>query len=125
MSKFEVIQKTFRCGGNYCIVEIGTCNYMHRDGEVVPDCTERWPTEEQAQAVLDKFQPPLPLRVWEHGDVFQNCVGTWIYLIWNDEPHVLDLNMSQAEGTLEVQLRGDDVEFLFNIRNILSDRGLA
>lgn len=125
MSKFKVKHNWVP---SYYISD-GNKNYMHRDGEIVLDACEYWPTEEKAQAVLDKFQSSLLSRVWVHGDVFQNCVGTWIYLIWNDEPHVLDLNRSQTGGTPEIQLEGDDVEFLFNVNDIvkdaLSDRGLA
>ncbi len=116
MRKFEV--KPF---SNSYYIGKGTGDYMHRDGEIVPGATEYWPTREQAQAVLDKFQPK---HVWVHGDVFTNCGGaTWLYAIKNNIPDVICISGSEGDGTLEVQMSESvDTRFLFNINTVIEDK---
>lgn len=53
------IQQYARRGGNFYIKDTHN-NFLHSDGSTISCAAEYWPTEEQAQAVLDKFQPPLP-----------------------------------------------------------------
>lgn len=59
--------------------------HLHSDGSILKTI-EYWPTREQAQAVLDKYQPA---HVWEHGDVFEEKRGTtMIYLVIDATPYV-------------------------------------
>ncbi|KKN77863.1 hypothetical protein LCGC14_0356000 [marine sediment metagenome] len=107
-------------------IDRGTEDYMHRDGEIVHGAVEYWPTREQAQAVLDKFQPP---HVWEHGDVFRwiEPIGdgsVMVYLIIDAGPVVYTL-VSEPEDHVDyhpavacpepVKLL-ENATFLFNIR---------
>jgi hypothetical protein len=108
--------KQWRKAGNWSIVNKHV-DFMHRDGEVVSNCPQYWPTREQAQAVLDRYQPP---HVWEHGDVFENVVSSrWIYLCPNREaePIVVNLNRAGGGGTPATQLA--EATFLFNIKDKL------
>ena len=131
MNKFKV--KTFRPHMSFYISRrvdthgihgTHSAEYLHSDGEVLA-VREFWPTEEQAQAVLDKFQPDPPLHVWVHGDVFKNPVvpEPQIYLEHVDGPMVCVLEEANRGGTPSVQLF--NATFLFNIKDALSDRGLA
>lgn len=95
--------------------------FLHSDGSTYRT-VEYFPTREQAQAVLDKFRPE---HVWEHGDVFDNDGGRMMYLnpchgreqmVWINAPMV-------ASSSMETYHR--DCTFLFNIKDALSDRGLA
>ena len=65
---FKVSQ--FRNNNNFTVSD-GNKNYLHSDGRVFYRCGEYFPTEADAQAVLDKFYPK-PEHVWEHGDVFES-----------------------------------------------------
>ncbi len=49
--------KEYGASGFYYIDDVGG-NCMHRDGEIILDAREYWPSQERAQAVLDKFQKP-------------------------------------------------------------------
>jgi hypothetical protein len=99
----------------------GHGNYMHRDGEIVSGACEYWPTREQAQAVLDKYQPP---HVWKHGDVFKNRVGVCMILVQNHDsteervfclaPYC-DLDHPDVDHWLR------NATFLFNINDKLGD----
>ncbi len=112
MKKFEVTNK-YAPTGNYYIGR-GISDYMHRDGEIVRDAVEYWPTEEQAQAVLDKFQPK---HVWVHGDVFRNLNYDWIYLKPAGVPRVMCITCPEGDSdigsTPGLQLM--NATFLFNI----------
>jgi len=81
---------------------------------------------EEIKPVLESFikldyPEPEPEHAWEHGDVFENCVGKWIYL----EPRVGDRVVTALTGkpdycgTPGIQLKGEDVKFLFNIKEKL------
>ena len=113
---FSVEHNTYH-SDNYMIMDENR-NYMHRDGSIVSRCSERWPTREQAQAVLDKYQPP---HVWEHGDVFKNETCLWIYLEPDGIPRVLSLDCPECDcnvgSTPSIQL--SNAEFLFNIKEKL------
>ncbi len=100
-------------------VEDHNKNYIHSDGRIL-STREYWPTEEQAQAVLDKYRPK---HVWKHGDVFTNCGGaTWLYSIKGDIPDVICISGSDGDGTLEIQMdESVGIKFLFNIKAKLSD----
>ena len=119
---FKVTQWTST--GNWSITDENK-NYMHGDGSVFHRCGEYWPTREQAQAVLDKYQPP---HVWKHGDVFKRESGTvLIYLIVNKGPVIYSVyspyhvypgyHPMVAAPNPEVCL--SDATFLFNIKDKL------
>lgn len=111
MSKFKVKEYW---GSGYYYIGDDSENYMHRDGEIILKAREYWPTQERAQAVLDKFQPP---HVWKHGDVFKRKSGVvFIYLvIYGTGPVVYLLGYSGPDkGILDVCLA--DATFLFNIK---------
>jgi hypothetical protein len=122
MRKFEVKECDNRWGAQVFKIVDNNHNYLHSDGVVYP-CGEYWPTREQAQAVLDKFQPAPPPHVWTHGDVFENSAGVFIYF----EPYggkvTINVLRSKGSGTPNIQLPGST--FLFNIKDALSDRGLV
>lgn len=111
----------------------GDRDYMHRDGEVIHDACEYFPTEEQAQAVLDKFRPTPPPHVWVDGDVGVDLDGEIVVLAHCDrssQQHYIVLNGDSA-GAYE---EWDNIDascntFLYNVytsvKDILSDRGLA
>jgi len=88
------------------------CGHLHSDGKIL-DSREYWPTEEEAQAVLDKFYPK-PQHVWEHGDVFSNSCGIQIYLKRQGGEFTINLERENSNGTPYVQLNG--AKFLFNIK---------
>lgn len=120
MSEFKVKITQNRWGAQVFKIVDDNHKYLHSDGVVYP-CGEYWPTEKQAQAVLDKFQPR---HKWVHGDVFANVVSDrWIYLCPESVPIVVDMNRAGGGGTPECQLEG--ATFLFNIKDALSYRGLA
>ena len=71
--------------------------------------------------------PVVPEHKWVHGDVFENFIGFWIYLVRAGKPCVTTINSPHLGGVPEVQLnnRCGDVQFLFNIEDALSDRGIV
>ncbi len=90
--------------------------FLHSDGSIYTTA-EYWPTKEDAQKVLDKFQPKPKhewKHEWKHGDVFENSVGIQIYLEPKKGPMVCGLTRSNSDGTPEIQL--DGAKFLFNIK---------
>ena len=99
---------------------------MHRDGEIITDCVEYWPTRELAQAVLGKFQPK-PKHAWKHGDVFQHSGcgttrldRTMIYLCIGNKPQAVYVHDNRiAGGDVQVYLKG--AVFLFNIMEIMEE----
>ena len=103
--------------GNWSITDENR-NYMHGDGSVFHRCGEYWPTREQAQAVLDKYQPP---HVWEHGDVFEDRTGRYIMMYLNPKfgkEQVCHLNHNLAAGC-RVSRYFRSATFLFNIKDKL------
>ena len=93
--------------------------FLHSDGSVYRT-VEYFPTREQAQAVLDKFQPK---HVWKHGDVFETKTGgtIMVYLIVADGPVVYVLDYSgPGKGTVDYCLK--DATFLFNIKTVIKDK---
>ncbi|KKL97296.1 hypothetical protein LCGC14_1835880 [marine sediment metagenome] len=102
-------------------------NYMHRDGEIVYGAPEYWPTEEQAQAVLDKFQPE---HVWEHGDVFKSFKNDGLMMLidlgtrYDPEPRsVFYLPNVRRFGVYitSVEEYLEKATFLFNIKERLDE----
>ena len=107
-----------RCGTgikhNYYVSD-GFDNYLHSDGSVL-SCAEFWPTREQAQAVLDKYQPE---HVWEHGDVFKRESGTvmiYIDTIGKGASVFCVDHKPYVNGGLSCT---DGATFLFNIKDKL------
>jgi len=91
--------------------------YLHSGGDIYP-CCEYFPTYEQAQAVLDKFQPK---HVWNHGDVFKSYKneGLMFYVCPNIGPsHVFYLNRRYSEFE-QTDTYLDNATFLFNIKDKL------
>ena len=115
---FKVMQWT---SNSNWFIHNGEGQYLHSDGKILDGAPEYWPTRELAQAVLDKWQPPKPEHVWVHGDVFENCIGTWIYLRPGGSTKVIHLTKPENDGeggsTPDIQLK--DATFLFNIREKL------
>lgn len=122
------IESRFTCNPQYLrndftIRDHQTKQCLHSDGTIYSmPCNEWWPTREQAQAVLDKFKPK---HVWKHGDVFKNGSGHMMYLIsvcgqesmvWIDDKMIASCSMREYRR---------DCTFLFNIKDILSDRGMV
>lgn len=105
--------------GNYYIKDEKD-NYMHRDGAVVYDAAEYWRTEEEAQAVLEKFQPK-PKHKWEHGDVFENYNGTPMIFIqnWDGSKKMVFCTGSCNFDHPDVGHYFRDATFLFNIKDKL------
>ena len=70
--------KIKRFNGNYCIANFNSDghDYLHSDGKIYRDAAEYWPTNVDAQAVLDRFCPKHGIikngRLWKHGDVFRS-----------------------------------------------------
>ena len=114
----------FTSTGNWSVTDENH-DCMHADGSVYHRCGEYWPTKEQAQAVLDKHQPP---HVWEHGDVFKRESGAvLIYLVVDAGPVAYcvrpdyhphpDYHPAVAVPNLKVCL--SDATFLFNVEGKL------
>ena len=105
--------------GTYCISD-DYRNYMHRDGEVIYNTCEYWPTREQAQAVLDKFRP---VHVWKHADVLQHGLTTMIYLTPSTGPELRSISC-ECTGRYEPENYLKDATFLFNIKSKLYNGAL-
>ena len=99
----------------------GVC--LHSDGSILTT-SEYWPTREQAQAVLDKFQPK---HVWKHGDVFKNgnksSPGTMMYIhpekqFGEREPQVIYVYRDTYPYD-SVERYTNGATFLFNIKDKL------
>ena len=108
---------TARGGVVYKIID-GQGNYLHSDGSIQP-CGEYWPTEEQAQTVLDKYYP----HKWKHGDVFETSRGfNMMYLApnaYHARPRVIYLeNIMEATCPVE-EYCNSTTTFLFNIKEKL------
>jgi len=105
----------------YTIQDEENGNYLHSDGSWFMLCPEWWPTREFAQAVLDKYQPPKPEHVWEHGDVFRRESGTvMVYLVIADVGPVVYLltYAGPGKGMLDICLA--DATFICNIKDAVS-----
>ena len=93
-------------------------SYLHSDGRVF-NTREYFPTEEIAQAVLDKFYPK-PQHVWEHGDVVK-CYDDTIVICVNIKGKLRIFGLGYPrfneteEYSVSVNLDGEAV-FLFNIK---------
>lgn len=116
----EIMFYIERCNslGQYVVADAAQ-NSMHSDGKIYSGCYEYFPTQEDAQKVLDKFQPG---HVWEHGDVFANKLGQiMLYIqVYNRFHQVI----SFADGpdhswNYDVGINLRNVKFLFNIRSKL------
>ena len=107
----------------------GVC--LHSDGSILTT-SEYWPTREQAQAVLDEFQPK---HVWKHGDVFRwtenkGDGSAMIHLELDEGPVVYTLvpglkyciNYHPAVACPEPIELLADATFLFNIKTIIKDK---
>jgi len=57
----------------YYVIADAARNSMHSNGKIYCGCYEYFPTPEDAQAVLDKFQPK---HEWKHGDIAITPGGT-------------------------------------------------
>ena len=111
---FEV--KAYGTGRSWYIGD-SKYNYMHRDGEVL-STREYWPTEEQAQAVLDKFQPK---HVWRHGDVFKTWAFTMMYIHSRTGTQQVVYLDSDREPTRWVSGCLNGATFLFNIADKIKE----
>ena len=128
MKKFEVKECDNRWGAQVFKIVDDNHNYLHSDGVVYP-CGEYWPTEEQAQAVLDKFQPK---HVWKHGDVFKASWGSvLVYIVLDAESLAYcmlgDYSCSReythpSTVTPNTQVCLDNATFLFNIKTVIKDK---
>lgn len=102
----------------YTIRNPQTKTCLHSDGSIYDGhCAEWWPTREQAQAVLDKYQP---VHVWEHGDVFDVGGCKMMYLRWYDHRSGvmhLDTFNTGVHNRVDDYLCG--ATFLFNIKDKL------
>ena len=115
----------FRLKWSYSTVHYitdGVERFMHSDGSIY-SCCEYFPTEEQAQAVLDKFQPK---HVWVHGDVFRkNTTGTPMIYVYTsvDGPMLYSLrpinDQYPTAAAFDVNSHLDTATFLFNIKDKL------
>jgi len=124
MSEFRVTSYSNHPRSYY--VEDHNKNFLHSDGRVLRT-REYWPTEEQAQAVLDKYRLEPP-HVWVHGDVFAQENGDYpkIYIhVIDEEPqvfHFCGLTGNRglpALNTAKVYTDWPGTVFLFNIKDKL------
>ena len=98
----------------------GSGNYLHCDGRSLRVC-EYFPTQEDAQAILDKFQPK-PKHVWKHGDVFRSGVGfnpVMIYMKYESSskfPQAFCLNGPIGDPAINLACL-NNAKFLFNIKD--------
>ena len=107
-------------GCGYYIKEmIGSAKFLHSDGAIY--CTiEYFPTEVDAQAVLDKFYPK-PEHVWENGDVFASSVscGHMIYHRYrcsDKKDQVISLSINVGGPATNMDECMKSAKFLFNIK---------
>lgn len=107
--------------GQFVLVDSAR-NGLHSDGSIYYRCYEFFPTQEDAQAVLDKFRPELK-HVWKHGDVFESGhpLNPGIMMLvqpglpYNIKPCVVWLNTDcHAYSPVSEYLVG--AKFLFNIK---------
>jgi len=98
----------------YCIRVTG--RYLHSDGSIF-DTAEYFPTIEDAQAVLDKFQPK---HKWKHGDVFISSKGNvMMYLDFcakGCKPQAVCMIAPISGPALNVEEALSRAKFLFNIK---------
>jgi hypothetical protein len=126
MNKFKVKKQEW--GSAWFVVKGGE-DYLHSNGDVIPEHCEYWPTEEQAQAVLDKFRPPPPPHVWKHGDVFRYSSGAIMIYIQLDKGESLAYCLQSSayrprenyhpSGAGDQSYLFEEVEHLFNIKDKL------
>ena len=113
---FRVRQMTRK---NWFIMD--ACGHLHSDGKVL-DSREYWPTEEEAQAVLDKFYPK-PKHVWEHGDVFlcEGCIMIYMNPKYCEHgPQVFYIGTNSGYSDLDASDLAQNyikhAKFLYNIK---------
>jgi len=111
---FKIKQNTLQFCPFYVLDGIN--NFLHSDGSIF-DTPEYFPTKEDAQKVLDKFQPE---HKWEHGDVFKTSDGFLMLYIHSThcEPQVIYLIAIMA-ATCKPDAYLIDAEFLYNIKEKL------
>ncbi len=109
--------------GSFYIMEreSGTNNYLHGDGSVL-SMREYWPIREQAQAVLDKYQPP---HVWKVGDILEYKGKVYVFILMcNNMQQLVGLGPFGRVGLLGGKYHIDVIlagaTFLFNINDKLS-----
>lgn len=93
--------------------------FLHSDGTKLPR-GEFWPTEELAQAVLDKFQ--LMKHVWVRGDVVRCYDGAIVICVQRcGQPiRIFGVGTHSEEYETNINL-SKDAKFLFNIKDKLKD----
>ena len=105
-------------GHNHCWISDGNSCYLHSDGRIINNCVEHFPSEEDAQAVLDKFYPK-PQHVWEHGDVFKTrggCVLMFFKYVSGRKPQAICVEEPVGGPSLDLEGSLRDAVFLFNIK---------
>ncbi len=123
----KLVEESLNCdvvkGRHYTVIETG-CSFPlndywqpegYRNDTVIQD--------ESGKVVFihNRFLRVVePAHVWEHGDVFKNNAGLWVYLVdIVDGPYVVNID-NQGGGTLEIQLgKQANMKFLFNIKDRL------
>lgn len=101
------------CIARNCFVLQDGDVYLHSDGSIY-GTGEYWPTREDAQAVLDKFQPK---HVWKHGDVFINRTGTtMIYIMLINKPQIFCCPGECSGHVTDMEYYLENAKFLFNIK---------
>lgn len=112
-------------GNNNWFITNGVC-FLHSDGEIF-GTREYWPTEADAQAVLDKFYPKPPEHVWKHGDVFKTAGGSVMMYLHPEKKYgrrkpsvVYVSNDIYAYGDVDAYLIG--AKFLFNIKDVIKEK---
>ena len=96
--------------------------YLHSDGRIFARCPEFWPTEEDAEKILDKYYPESK-HIWKHGDVFRRESGVChIYLMLDSSPIACCVRSKYEHPSVlapNVNVCLADATFLFNIKDKL------
>lgn len=146
MKKFETKISQNRWGAQVFKIIDDNHNYLHSDGVVYP-CGEYWPTQEQAQAVLDKYRyieksvrlvrsysmgvasflaKITPKHVWVEGDIGVNSFGDVVeftYCTSSRLPQILFLT-GDDRGSYkgwDDSIDPGEATFLFNIKDKLKE----
>ena len=153
---FEIV-KRFKTNPQYrpnafAIRDKRTNEYLHSDGSVYDNqCAEWWPTEEQAQIVLDKYRrvekfvrfassygmdtasflaelKPVepPAHVWVHGDVFESRNSLFILLEFDTKQRLRIFCLNGIIGNSVSSKYLDEylegATSLFNIKTVIKDK---
>ena len=116
---FSSREKLEKCLDTYLKNQIRKGQEMDLNERLIQVRKDKEAIEQEEKKLLAEME-----HKWVHGDIFHNCVGTQIYLEPYNGPIVVSLSHKKSGGTPDVQLKGDDVKFLFNIKDALSDRGI-